>query len=311
MSFAVRLYHADDTAEEAECLSLVLEREIYTPYSSLTAVFRQEGIRAADVKRIGLLWDGQEIFLGLADCVEQYWQGGVCFIRVRSRSFTALLLQNELEPGLHANLTIGDLVQGFYTFPHVTYENDSRTDYIYSTSKSSLWDSILHFVYKLTGGCAYTAENMVRVTLPADAPVHTLSEGLVTAFGTVYDTQRLMSHYHMEDISGTPNAYSQQNPVAVAAEIVRHRQIPFDRQHLSDPNQALIFRNLFSQRGWKARYAEYAGFHNEMPGDRASMQPFLDGERICRVRTSFGSGGLRTRLWVYEDGFFNTGAQPD
>lgn len=305
MSFTLRLYHAQDTAEETECLSLVLEREVYTPYSSLTAVFRQAAVGSEDIKRIGLVWGTQEIFLGTADRVEQYWQDGVCFVRVQSRSFTALLLQNELEPGLHANLTLGDLVQGFYTFPHVTYENDARTDYIYSTNKTSLWDSILHFAYKLTGGCAYTAENTVRLTMPADAPVRTLTSSLVTAYGSVYDTQRLMSHYHMEDISGNPNAYSRENSDAVAAEIVRHRQIPFDRQHLSDPNQALTFRDRFSQRGWRARYAEYCGFQNEMLGDRVQMQPFLDGERICRVRTVFGQNGLRTRLWVYEDGFFN------
>lgn len=300
--FMLRLYLADDAAEETVCTSLVLEREIYTPYSEMTAVFLAEEIRYDNVLRIGLVWEDCEIFLGLADRVEQFMQGGVRFVRVKARSFGALLVQNELEQGLHANLTIGQLVQGFYEFKHLTYQDDDRTGYIFVRDGTSLWDCIVHFGYKLTGKHPYAAENEIRLTLPEDATVHTVGEAV--SFGTVYDTTKLVSHYHMEDIAGNPNVYEEENQAAIGAEIVRNKQISFDQQYLSEPGKALSFRNKFSQRGWKAKFVEYAGFENEMLGDRVSFGQFLENGVVCRVRFSFGRSGWRTRLWVYEDGFY-------
>ena len=303
MSFTVRLYLANGSETETVCTALTLEREIYTPYDRLTAEFPEAGFHLSQIRRIGLEWNGDEIFLGLSDHIEQVLRGGVRLLRVQAKSFTSLLVQNELVQGLHSNLTLGDLVQGFYTFPHVTYQQDSRTGYIYVTNKTSLWDCIVHFVYKLTGGCAYTAGNMVRMTLPEQP--RTVTVPAAVDYGIGYDTTKMVSCIHMEGLDGTADAYVQVNPEASAAEIVRHKRIPFDRAYLSDPTQALTFRNLYSLRGWRSRFVEYAGFADEALGECVRFGDFLQGERICRVRMTFGSRGLRTKLWAYEDGFYN------
>ena len=303
MSFTVRLYLAEGSVTETVCTALTLEREIYTPFDTLTAEFPEGSFHAAQVCRIGLEWNGSEIFLGLADKVEQVMRGGVRMLRVESRSFTSLLVQNELVPGLHSDLTLGDLVQGFYTFPHVSYQADSRTGYIYVTNKTSLWDCIVHFVFKLTGGHAYTDGNMVRMTLPQDSG--TVIIPTAVSYGTDYDTTKMVSCFHMEGLDGSADAYVQVNPAAAAAEVVRHKRIPFDRAYLSDPMQALTFRNLYSNRGWRSKFIEYAGFANESLGAFVRFSEFLQGERICRVRVTFGGNGLRTKIWAYEDGFYN------
>ena len=305
MSFTVRLYLAEGSVTEQICTALMLEREIYTPYDTLTAEFPEEGFHAAQIRRIGLEWDGDEIFLGLADRIEQVMREGVRMLRVKARSFTSLLVQNELVPGLHSNLTLGDLVQGFYTFPHVTYQEDARTGYIYVTNKTSLWDCIVHFGFKLTGGHAYTAGNMVRMTLPET--VRHLTVPAAVSFGMEYDTTKMVSCYHMEAIDGTADGYVQDNPAAAGAEIVRHKRIPFDRAYLSDPVKALTFRNLYSNRGWRAKFVEYAGFSDEALGEKISFGELLQEERICRVRVTFGGNGLRTKIWAYQDGFYNNG----
>ncbi|MBR3630983.1 MAG: hypothetical protein IKN55_11020 [Oscillospiraceae bacterium] len=303
MSFTVRLYLGQGSVTEAVCTSLVLEREIYTPFDRLTAVFPETDFHPEQVSRVGLEWDGNEIFLGLPDRIEQVMRGGVRLLRVQSRSFTSLLVQNELVPGLHSNLTLGTLVQGFYTFPHVTYQEDDRSGYVYVTSKTSLWDCIVHFVFKLTGGYAYTAGNMVRMSLPEHPREITVPAAV--AFGTVYDTTNLVSCYHMETIEGDADGYVQDNPAAAQTEIVRHKRIAFDRSYLASPMSALRIRNLYSARGLRSNYVEYAGFADEIPGEKVFFGTHLQGERICRVRVTFGGNGLRTKIWTYEDGFYN------
>lgn len=301
----LRLFQGDTFVEERMCTAMTLAREAYTPYDEVTATFLAGCADYGYVCRLGLFWGETQVFLGIADKVEQFQKNGVRFVRVHARSFTAQLMQNQLEPGLHSNITIGTLVQGYYQFPNVTYEEDEREGYIYVRERTNLWDCIAHFGYKLTSHYPYVVDNRIMLSLPESAVLHTIAEEAIVESGTVYDTSRLMSHYHMADMEGNPNVYQQSNPAAAEAEIVRHKQIAFDRQYLSEPMNALSFRNQFSQRGWKAKYVVYDGFDNEKVGDRMSYGQFVQNKVICRVRFTFGNGGWRTKLWMYEDGFYN------
>lgn len=126
-------------------------------------------------------------------------------------------------------------------------------------------------------------------------------------YGTLLDTTKLVSHFHMADLNGNYDAYQLENTAATAAEIVRHRQLGFDEQYLSDPAQALLFRSLYSQRGCRAKYVEHVGFANEHVCDRVTYGSFLQGAVITRVRMTFSEQGVRTRLWAYDDGFYHIG----
>ena len=303
------VHRSADTVNAGECLSLSLEREIYTPYESLTGEFLADpDADYSDVTYLELFWMGESIFTGIADRVTTFRRGGVRILRVRSRTFTSLLTQNELEQGLHANLTLQDLISGFYTLPFVTAEENPGTGYIFVRDGTSLWDSVAAFVYKLSGRYPFVENNRIRFTLDAEPAVHIPAENTVTAVGTVTDSTKLISHYHMEDIQGNPNAYEQENPAAQHLQIVRHKQIGFDRQFLSNPMQALTYRNAFSCRGYRTHYVTYAGFGNEKLGDRIRYGAQLDGT-ICRMRMTFSEKGYRTTIWTYEDGFYNTPAE--
>ena len=292
-------------ASEA-CVSMVLEREVYTPYERLTAVFLGDGSEDCTAAvEVELFWNETSIFLGIADKVEKYQRGGVWFLRVESKTFTSLLTQNELEEGLHSHLTIRQLVTGFYTLPHVTSEEDPTTGYIYVRERMSMWDSVASFVFKITGRYPYVDNNMVRFSLGADVPVHEPAVSLITEIGRQLDTTKLVSDYHMSDIDGNPNAYQESNPAAQQAQIVRNKQLAFDRQFLSSPQMALVYRRMVSCRGMRANFLTYAGFNNEKLGEKLTCGQHLQNKRICRVRVVFGTQGLRTSLWAYEDGFFN------
>lgn len=289
-----------------ECLSLTLEREIYTPYDALTAVFlAQADADYSAASQIELYFGTVCIFLGIADNVTKMQRGGVTLLSVKSRTFTSLLTQNELEPGLHSNLTLQTLVSGFYTLPHITAEANTQSGYVYVRERTSLWDSVASFVYKISGRYPYVRGNEVRFSLEAQPVVHVPSSAQVVETGITTDTTRLISHYHMADIDGNPNAYEAENAAARYAQIVRHKQIPFDRQFLSNPQSALTYRNLFSCRGDRARYVTYAGFANEQSGECVSYGQHLQAQTICRVRLTYSTQGLRTTLWAYEDGYYN------
>lgn len=306
-TLTLRIQSGEDYVFETECLAVTLEREAYTPYTQVTATFLSEGADYGSVTSVQLYYRNARIFLGLVDSVRQYRRDGKCFVRVRSRSFTSVLAQNEFVPGMHFDMTMGQIMTGFYRFPNVYYEDYAGTGYIYVKDGSSVWDSIVNFGYKLTGKHPYIHMNTVRLT-PHQNPKRIAPDPCdVLEYGTAHDMTRIVSMYHMADINDNYDAYRLENTVATAAEIVRHKQIPLDRQYLSEPEQGLVFRNLFSQRGRCARYVEYSGFANEEICDVVSFGEFLPASHICRVRMSFSGTGIRTRLWAYDDGFYRIG----
>ena len=286
------------------CLSFSLEREAYTPFESVTAEFLSDRSDYSNIERLAIYRDQEQIFFGLADSVQQYHKNHLSFVRITSRSFPSLLTQNELEPGLHSNLTIASLMTDFYQFPQITYENFSGTGYIFVKSGNTMWDGVVSFGYKLTGHYPYIQHNHICLSAPQDSTPLQFSESQVLEYGSCLDTTKLISHYHMEDINGTPDSYSQANPAAAAFSIVRHKQIPFDRSFLHDPDDTLTFRNLYSRRGSQADYLVYSGFQNELIGQKFSFGNLFQNQTICRVRTTFGQNGFRTKLWSYHDGFY-------
>lgn len=303
--FTLQLHTGNGIAAETECLAVTLEREAYLPYAQMTAVFLSDGKEHSNVTAISLLHEEQEVFFGMTDSVHRYWKNGRAFVRVTSRSFTSVLAQNELVPGMHYDMTMQKLMTGFYSFPHVQYEDYAGTGYIYVKDGSSMWDSIINFCYKLSGRHPFIHGSTVRLTPHPNAKNIVLPSDRVLEYGMEEDTTKLISMYHMADLGGNYDAYQLENPVAAAAQIVRHKQLLLDQQYLSEPENALLFRSLFSQRGCKARYLVYNGFGNEEITDKVSFGEFLTNAMICRVRMSFDGNGVKTKLWAYDDGFYH------
>lgn len=304
--FLLRLYAGDAFVTEVQCLSAALEHEAYTPYASMAATFLSEGLDYGEITAVSFYYNNVRVYYGIADSVRQYRKNGRIFVQVRSRSFTSMLVQNEIVPGMHYDMTIGKLMTGFYTFPNVTYENFEGSGYIFVKDGASMWDSIVNFGYKLTGKYPFVRNNTVRITPPVTDGRHViLKDADVLEYGTLLDTTKLVSHFHMADLTGNYDAYQLENTAATAAGIVRHKQITFDEQYLADPEQALVFRSLYSQRGWRAKYVEHVGFANEHVCDRVTFGTFLKGALITKVRMTFGENGVRTKLWAYDDGFYH------
>lgn len=303
--FMLRLYAGENYFFETQCLAVTLEREAYTPYARMTAVFLSEGADYGRVTSIALYHRGGPVYQGIMDNVRQYRKDGRVFVKVQSRSFTSVLAQNEIVPGLHTNMTMQKLMTGFYRFPNVYYEDYAGSGYIYVDDGASMWDSIVNFGYKLTGNYPYIHSNTVRLTPHANPKEIILDKGQVLETGIEQDNTRLVSMYHMADITGNYDTYQLSNPLAEEAEIVRHKQIALDQEYLYAPEQALQFRNLVSQRAVRAKYVVYSDFQREELCDRVTFGDFLRDACICRVQMRFTSSGVRTKLWAYDDGFYH------
>lgn len=300
------LYHGQELVTRSQCLSFSLDKEMYTPYDAVSAEFLAEAIDYSLIDRIAVYHESTCIFQGLADEIRQYHKNHAVFVKIRSKSFTSLLTQNELEPGLHSNLTAESLLTGFYQFPFVTYENLPGSGYIFVKSGNTMWDGVVSFGYKLTGHYPFVMQNHICFSKPQNRPVHSFSINQILEYGTMLNTTKLISHYHMEDISANPNAYQQENPTASALNIVRHKQIPFDNSFRHDPNSALTFRNLYSKRAYSSNYLIYDGFSNENLGDSISFGTLIQNQMLCRLHASFSTNGFRTTLWCYQDGFYSS-----
>lgn len=299
------LFHGDEAVQFVKCLSFSLEREIYTPFDSVTAEFLSDGSSYTGIDRIALYADDSCIFSGLVDYLQQYHKQNRSFVRIKSRSFTSLLTQNELPPGLHGNLTMHSLMTNFYQFPHITYDNPEQTEYIFVKSGNTMWDGIVSFGYKITGHYPYVTQNHIHLLPPQEDFLIEFDNNQILESGICTDSTKLISDYHMENITGTADSYHETNPQASAFQIVRHKHIAFDQSFMYAPERALTFRNLYSCRGCQSNYLLYDGFQNIMLGQRITFSDLIQNQILCRINISFGTNGFRTKLFCYHDGFYN------
>lgn len=96
-------------------------------------------------------------------------ENGTSYVRFSSRGLTALLLQNQLEPGLHTAMSLDKLMQDFVTFPkEITWESDTDTsNYLFVKESTSMWDGVANLTYKLCGRYPFVYHaNEIRMHLP-------------------------------------------------------------------------------------------------------------------------------------------------
>lgn len=303
MSFVLKSYYHEIAYPETVCTAFSLEKEIYSPLASMSAVFLSTQ-NYQGISRVELYFQEKLIFRGFCHKMEKFSQNGREFFKISAHSFSSVLTQNQVEKGLHSNVTLSNLVYD-YSFPWVTCENNATTGYIF-VKDGSLWDSIVSFGYKITFHHPFVINNEVRISPPSqDWDSYSVNSSLVLSQGSFFDSSKLVSHFHMEGLDETPNAYQRQNLPSITANIIRHKQIPFDREFLHDPDSALVFRCLHSLRGYQGKFFSYSGFQGEELGERISVGNFLNDAVICDIKVTYGANGLVTKIRCYQDGFYS------
>ena len=291
----------------SDCFFFSFEKESYTPYTSLNASF-YFNTSVPNPKEVSFYIDEKRIHHGIIDsidfCMEQV---GKLIVKLKSKGFTSMLIQNQLEPGLKPNVSLNSLMDSFIPIPNVTHENNANTqNYIFVKENSNMWDSIANLSYKLLGTYPYIeGTNTVRIS-PKASPINVnLNNEDMLSYGIVNDYTKIISDYHMQDINGDYSVYNLSNPVAYGRNIVRHKHIDIDRQYLSSPQDALVYRIAHSMRGFFSYYGEYQGYNAEDLNDTLTIAGIITNAKINRLVINGNAKGISTKCYAYYDNFYN------
>ena len=289
---------------ERNVLSFSFSKELYTPYSTLTARICTSALSYDDAAEVLLLLDGNTVHHGLIDSIKCEQKNGCRFVSISSRSFTSLLCQNQIEPGLKMNISFNMLMEDYYTLPYVTHENDSDTSsYIYVRPNTSMWDAAANLTYKRRGTYPYIRGTNTVMMSPVLSPSSfDLNGEKFISSGTEVINSRLASDYHMADIDGNYGSFDLTDSDAAPLKIVRHKYFDLDMRFLYSPQQALVYRDKYDFRGRKMIFCSYSGYHGEDLNDLVSFGS-ISGERIGYVSVNGSSKGVFTEVGVYRDKF--------
>ena len=291
------------TAEE-RVLDLSFRKDVYIPYTELSARVEAETGSFDGAAEVLLSLDGSTVHHGLIDSLKWEKKGGRSLARIGSRGFTSLLCQNQIEPGLKMNISFNSLMDDYYTLPYVEHEyNSDDSSYIYVRPNTSMWDAAANLSYKLLGTYPYIkGTNRVMISPAAAQTVFDLSSMEKVSEGTELLYSRLASDYHMADMGGNYGTFDLNDPDVSAKRIVRHKYFDLDMRFLYSPQQALVYRDKFDSRGIVRRYCSYSGYCGEDLCDLVSFGS-ITAQPVGSVTIRGSSRGIITETGVYTDKF--------
>lgn len=305
MQIKLQIKKTDSSSmEELEILSFSFKKNLYTPYTMLTAGFIANNSDYLSVCEIILTINNQTVHHGLIDSFEISEKNGIKTGKIVSRGFTSLLLQNQIEPGIKNNISLNSLLDNYYPLNYITHEDNSNTEnYIFVQNRSTMWDGVVTLAYKLCNSYPFIeSANCVRIT-PKSQPSHfSFTDCDIMAYGIYHDFSNLISNFDMPDIEGNYGTYTLEDSAVTANKIIRHKYIDFDREFLYDPQQALIFRNKIANKAKLCYYIEYSGYNGEDLTDTVSFKS-IDTKKIGLVNIKGSPKGIFTRTGIYSDDF--------
>ena len=306
MKVKIAVKRTDGTSfEETRLISFSFVKDVYTPCTVLSARILAEEDYYASAAEIMLSVGERLIHHGLIDTLECTSTKGRNIVSLTSRGFTSLLCQNQLEPGMITGISFNDLMDSYYELPNVTNEDNSdNSGYIFVKNNSTMWDGAVNLAYKLGGMYPYIrGTNCVRITAEQNPSVFTYDESVLTESGSAVSCKRMISSFHMADISGEYGTYELEDDTITERGIIRHKYFELDRQFLYSPQDALEYRDKFAKRGSFRRFCRYCGYNGEDLCDLVSFGS-VQSRRIGRIEVSGDGSGVFTELSVYNDGFY-------
>lgn len=284
-------------------LSFTFRKDAYQSYTSFGAKFYGDISEPENISEVILIINNRTVHHGLADNISVTTSVGGSLVSVSSRSFTSLLIQNQIESGLKTDISINDLINSFYTLPYVTHEDSSEKSYIYIKNNSNMWDGIVNLTYKIYGTYPYIRESNKIMMTPAENPsVFEYSDDEIISRGIATSERKLMSHFHMSNMSGDFGEFELSDNDVISHNIVRHRFFELDRQFLYKPQQALEYRSKYASRGRRKIFCTYSGYNGEDLSDLATFGT-VQNKRISTITITGSSSGIITEIGVYKDKF--------
>lgn len=296
-----------DNIYTTNIINLRYLKERYTPYTSLYGRAIITG-KVSDITEIALMDGSTLLHFGPPDTIEWEIKEGRSVATFSSKGFSAALGQNQLTPGIYSNKTLAELLRSNITLPHVEYEElSSPINYVYIKDNDSMWDSAAAFARKYSGEYPYiSGSNTVRISRDTSKADLTVPEQDIVSVSLGQNCSHIISHLHMKNVEGNYNTYNLVNADAVDRGLIRHKHIAFDRQWLSDPNEAMQSRIDFAQRATGFCKVKYNGWNKEDIRQIVSFSAngiSAQQREISRIELSVSQAGTFTTLWCYHDNY--------
>lgn len=299
------LYYKKANGEEVMfdgVLGFTIKKEAFTPYTTLNAVvIGTVTALPSDIHEVRLLVENYAVHQGIVDSYKVIEENGFRKAIISSRGYTSLLTDNQIAPGLYTDITLNRLFTDYFTLPNISHEDNDTLSYIYVNKGSAMWDGVSNLSYKLTGNYPYIRKtNTVMISMPTDVRKRIYSEGQIISRGTEVFNRRMVSHYHMADISGKYGTFDSVSDEAVSRNIIRHHYFDLDRRFLYSPQSACDFRTMMSTRGFKRKFFTYNGYYGEDINDIVTFDD-VEEKRVKAVKITGNAKGIFTEVSVYED----------
>lgn len=286
-----------------------LEKDVYTPYTKLSFSFAGTITQISLIKnayRIQVSGNNTVLHFGTIDKLEFQVKGTEVICRGSSKGLTALLLWNQLPPGIYPNLSLNELMTRFCTLPEgITWEpNTDTTNYLYVGEHTSLWEGAANLSFKLLERYPYIyGANQISYTVPTAYRSHSFYTGEY-GYGVTCQQSGIYSDFYMADASGDYSAFHETDALAQARGIVRTKQLPLDEQYLYNPQKALEFRRKYADKRLITYYAEFFGTRFAEIGDRLTIPDICTAAYVTGVQYYGDQNGSFTKISTYCDGFY-------
>lgn len=292
--------------EETKLLSFLFIKDAYIPYTTVSAQIYSNDSDYLSICEISMYIGNTIVHHGLVDSLELVKSSGHSIVRLSSRGFTSLLCQNQIEPGMITGISLNKLMDSYYSLPYVTHEsNTDESNYIFVKNNSTMWDGIVNLSYKLCGTFPYIREtNCVRITAVNAPTNYSYESSKLINSGLAYNYKRMISNFHMADINGEYGTYELEDSDSINRKIVRHKFFELDKQFLYSPQDALVFRDKYSQRGSFRYFCQYNGYNGEDLFDNVTFEN-VNQKKITRIEVNGSKNGIFTELSSYRDRFLS------
>lgn len=288
------------------CISLRFEKERYTPYTLLEGQWYAPNIIPSEIISVSLILGGNGIHYGYPTLAQIINKDGKQVLKLRSKGYTDALSRNQPTAGLVPDVTLELLANSAIVCPNISYEeNTPEVRYVNYYDGTSIWDAIVCYSIRAYGLYPYIrGANTVRISRPSDMGIVSLASTSLLAKGTGNDYSNLISAISESEITGEPNTYNIIDDFAVSRDIIRKKEILFDREWIMDPELGLKKRIDFSKRGVMYDFFTVLGY----PGTDLLDQLVISdlgyvGEVSRFVITASQENPVSTQIYCYHDAY--------
>lgn len=290
----------------SDCISMRFEKERYTPYTLLEGQWYAPNIIPSEIISVRLILGNKGIHYGYPCSAQITYKDGKQILKLRSRGYTDALSRNQPTAGLVPNVTLDLLATSAIVCPNVGYEaNTPEVNYVNYYDGTSIWDAIICYSIRAYGLYPYIrGANTVRISRPSDMGIIVIPTSSLIQKGTGTDYSNLICAISESDITGEANAFNVFDDFAASRNIIRKREITFDREWIMDPELGLKMRIDRSKRGVNYDFFTVLGYPEADLLDQLVISELNYVGEISKIQiTASQEQPLTTQIYCYHDAY--------